>query len=304
NAGYQGEISERSLQALRSHARGAAVRSISRDRALSQIAERFESNDLKAKLLKGAAMDSAVYPREAFRLGCDVDMLVCEKDFERVEGLLSGLAENIEKTPGRPATTAFAVEKTFVINGPVRVQIDVHREVTVPHVFPIDYVAMFARCETHPAFDGKFGRLSDEDNLLQFAMHSFYDLQMFSKQTVDACMLMKRGQIDWETLIERAQTYRVMLPLKYLIEGVRHVFGYSPPGAVVKRLKLHGARKWLAYRLLTKSPRWLSGPGPGFRVRQLAAQVLLSGNVRGWLWYYSHYAGAKLRDFWFVLFRG
>jgi len=30
-----------------------------------------------------------------------------------VEGVLAGLAENIEKTPGKPATTAFAIEKTF-----------------------------------------------------------------------------------------------------------------------------------------------------------------------------------------------
>jgi hypothetical protein len=77
------------------------------------------------------------------------------------------------------------------------VQIDVHREVTVPHVFPINYEELYDCCPRHPAHEGQFKRLSDEDNLLQFAMHSFYDMQMCSKQTIDAYMLLIKGEVVW-----------------------------------------------------------------------------------------------------------
>ena len=189
----QAEVSARARDVLQSYARQAAVQSISRDHVMGQLAERFALNGVQAVLLKCAAMDSAIYPREAFRLGCDVDMLLRPEGFDRVDDVLCGLAENIEKTPGKPATTAFAIEKTFVVSRPVRVQLDVHREVTVPYVFPIDYDELHDRCISHPAHGGQFKRLSDEDNLLQFAMHSFYDMQMFSKQTIDAFMLVERG---------------------------------------------------------------------------------------------------------------
>jgi len=152
------------------------------------------------------------------------------------------------------------------------------------------------RCITHPAHKGQFKRLSDEDNLLQFAMHSFYDMQMFSKQTIDAFMLMEKGEIDWDVLASRARSYRVLQPLKFLLEGVRQVFGFEPPGGVIGKLELKGARKWLANRLLTGDRRMSMQPGLSFRLRQLAAQFLLSGNILGWLRYYFYYAEAKVRD--------
>jgi hypothetical protein len=292
DSGRQADVSARAREVLQSYARGAAMQSISRDHVMGQLADRFAQNDVQAVLLKGAAMDSAVYPREAFRLGCDVDFLVPAEDFGRVDDVLTGLAENIEKTPGKLATTAFAIEKTFVVHKPTYVQLDVHREVTVPHVFPIDYDELHARCIEHPAHGGRFRCLSDEDNLLQFAMHSFYDMQMFSKQTIDAYMLIEKDEIDWDALVSRAKSYCVLQPLKILLEGVHQVFDSVPPA----ELKLSGFRRWLAYRLLTRDRRMSMQPGFGFRLRQLAAQFLLSGNVLGWIRYYFFYVGAKVRD--------
>jgi hypothetical protein len=80
-------------------------------------------------------------------------------------------------------------------------------------------------------------------------MHSFYDMQMFSKQN-----------------------------------------------GVPDKLELKGARKWLAYRLLTGNRRMSMQPGLVFRLRQLAVQFFLSGNVRGWLRYYFYFTEAKFRD--------
>ena len=127
-------------------------------------------------------------------------------------------------------------------------------------------------------------------------MHSFYDMQMFSKQTVDAYVLLEKGAVDWDILVARARQYRVLLPLKFLLEGVRGVFGLVLPDSVSEVLELKGSRKWLAYRLLTRDRRMSTQPGLGFRLRQLAAQFLLSGNVMGWLRYYIRYVGVKVRD--------
>jgi len=127
-------------------------------------------------------------------------------------------------------------------------------------------------------------------------MHSFYDMQMFSKQTIDAYVLLMKGGVNWDALIVRANEYRVTLPLMYLLEGVRAVFGSVPVEGESGQLKLKGLRKWLAYRLLTGDRRMSLQPGIGFRLRQLAAQFLLSGNATGWIRYYINYSSSKFRD--------
>ena len=122
-------------------------------------------------------------------------------------------------------------------------------------------------------------------------------MQLFSKQTIDAYVLMQKGKVDWSVLVDRAIQYRVLLPLKFLLEGAHQAFGWVPPDSVRDVLELKGSRKWLAYRLLTSDRRTSMQPGVGFRLRQLAAQFLLSGNVVGWLRYYARYANVKFRDF-------
>ena len=85
------------LESLKGLARSAAARAIAREFVVKQIGERFVNNDIQVVLLKGAAMDGYVYPKSAFRLGSDVDVLVKEKDYGREDTLYQHVVEMMKK---------------------------------------------------------------------------------------------------------------------------------------------------------------------------------------------------------------
>ena len=289
-------VSDRARNILQSSAKHAAARSLAREHVMEALGKRMADETLPAVLLKGAAMDGEFYSKDAFRAGFDVDILVRREDYARVDDVFAGLATRVEKTPGKRATTAFAIEKTFVSGQSTSVQLDVHREVSVPHVYAIDYDQWFDRTVPHSGFGGQFRRLCNEDNLLQFAMHSFYDLQLLSKQTIDAYMLLRRSDVDWSILISRARECKALLPVKLMLESVENVFGSIVPESTREELRLSQAKRWMARRLLSGASRSSMHPGVGFRLKQLFSQLLLSGNVSGWGNYYMRYSAAKIGD--------
>jgi hypothetical protein len=296
NADRLGDVSGPSLSTLKANARNAAIITISRDHAMDSLGEHFSKTGIHAVFLKGAAMNSSFYPHDAFRRGSDVDLLVTEEDFGQLESALSDLATNRVKYPGKPAFNAFSIEKSFIMKEPFEVQLDMHCQIASRGLYKIDYKELFERTVTVQDFQSQFVRLSNEDSLLHFAMHSFYDLQLVSKQTVDAYVMLQKGSMDWQALMIRARQYRAIMPLKYFLEGLRLVFGFEPPGQIKDELAISGIRKKLVYHLMQSSPSEGKFRRVKYRVRQLLTQFLLSGNIIGYLRYYFNYSGAKLTD--------
>jgi hypothetical protein len=247
-------------------------------------------------LLKGAALDRYLYPREDFRLGVDVDLLFRADDFERAEDILHGIAQPYDQFPGRRALSAVAGQKSFVMQSPATADVDVHCEFAQEGIFAVDYTALFARAVAHPAHPMQLRVLAPEDNLLHFALHAFKEKCLFTKHTVDAWLLLRAEPIDWPSAIARARAWGILLPLKYLLEGVRRVFGYELPESVNSYLRLDGMRRALAYRLMGTKPPADVRTGFAYRARQLGITWGLSGNVRRYLRYQGAYLVNRVRD--------
>jgi hypothetical protein len=293
-------IEQAATDNLRELLRGCALRAASlmlmRDAVLRQLEARLSAASVSALLLKGAALDGYVYPRAAFRMGGDVDLLLRESDYARIDGLLAGLAAEVPKYPGEPARTAFAVERTFAVREPLAVRLDVHRALTIPFACALDPEGLFSRSSAHPAFRKALRVLSPEDNLLHFALHGFYDMALLHKQTVDAYLLIRRHAPDWQVLVDRARTTRTFYPLAYLLEGVREAFGFFPASHAARELRLSGLRRRLARGMLTGGRPSPNLPQWRRRANLLATQWLLSGNRRGLARYQLNYVAVRLKD--------
>lgn len=280
------------MGSLRRRAITAASIAVARRHIIKKIGGQLAASNIKAILLKGAAMDGWVYPNEAFRLGSDIDLLVRENDYPHIDEILAPLARAVDKYPGQQAFTDFAIEKPFLVEKPAHVYLDVHRDLTIPFVYALNPDSLFERAIPHPTHD-KLWTLSPEDNLLHFAIHSFYDMRLFSKQTLDAYLLIANRKINWALLQDRSKECRAVLPMAYLLRGVERIY----PGIRVPEYLtvLSKPRTWAMEYLLTAPQSALVKRNLSYRSRQLACQGFLSGNLAGYARYNLSYARAKLR---------
>jgi hypothetical protein len=285
SAGLDGALRERALSAARV-AMGRRV-------AIHRLGELLQNAGIPAMLLKGAAMDQWTYPDEGFRLGSDIDLLVREEDYAAIDEVIAPFASAQVKYPGRDAFNRFAVEKTFTVSSPATMNLDVHRNLTIPHVYRLNPDELFGRGLPHPAYPG-LQVLNPEDNLLHFAVHSFYDMRLFNKQSMDALQLIAHTEIDWQELQQRAQRYRMQQPLNYFMYGLKQVF----PGqlqSLPEGVGSPGPAKTLLTRcLLTASCETLSRRNASYRLRQILVQLVLSGNLVGYTRYNLAYLRARL----------
>ncbi|WP_165954338.1 nucleotidyltransferase family protein [Seongchinamella unica] len=286
-------IPESLQQLMRDSSLHAASVAIARRHVIEKLGRSLKDAGIEAILLKGAAMDRWTYPEQAFRLGGDVDLLVRESDYHTIDKILAPIAKRHDKFPGQPAFSALAVEKPFVVSSPTKVCLDVHRNLTIPHVYNIDLEGFFDRATPHPA-KSNFLVMSPEDNLLHFAVHSFYDMRLFNKQTMDAAQLMEKTQINWDALLDSANRYKMQGPLKLFLWGLRSAFTQQQamPQQDIDTPSLW--KQYLTRMLLTASNETHGRKGKVFRFRQVTSQIFLSGDIAGYTRYNIAYAAAKM----------
>jgi hypothetical protein len=290
------------IETLRTYSHTAAARTVIREELLKALEIKLASHSVQAILLKGAALHRYIYPESCFRLGLDVDILIRVDDYSHIGDVLKGLANEVEKYQTSSSIKDLSVERLFISVTPPFVSLDIHRELTTPYIYPIDYDGLFRRSLSHPAYNNNVLRvLSPEDNLIHFAIHSLYDLKLFSKQTLDAYLLLQHESINWALLLRLAKEYRVVKPLMYLLEGVSYVFGYNPPDEVKNQINLNIIHKWLVYKILVRKVDERNMSSWRSRLRQLLSQWFLSGNLTGVLKYQMRYVKARLIDYYLSL---
>ncbi len=250
---------------------------------MEKVARVFRQNECEALLLKGVALDQYLYERESFRQGVDIDLLVEKKNFHRMEAILDGVAAKIDTFPGRPAHGVSAGQAAFTVDVPLATSLDIHHQYAQEGIYSINVDALFERAQPHPVHAQPFMVLAPEDNLIHFAIHGFKDQVFVHKQTVDAFLLIQKHEVNWPVVIERARKAGALMPLIYLLEGMRQVFGFSVPEPVAHELKLKGIRRSIASKVMMGKPPPDVRTGWSYRVRQLTLSWVLSGNMTGYL---------------------
>jgi len=284
--------------ALRRATLSAVAVAMTRQQVLVALGERAGRAGMPLMLLKGAALTGWIYPWSAPRLGADLDLLIGPADGERVCALLAGLAVEQDKFPGRSRLRGLAYERSFLVQAPVQVELDVHHGLAYPALYRIDYDGLWQRSVPHPGFGLMGLRVpGPEDMLLHLAIHALYDLKSWSRHDVDAALLIAHEPIVWARLSERAKQWGAAAGLFLLLERVAHGLGCPVPESVLSGLKPGGLTLAVA-RLALAGNDWEgldTGPG-ALRLRQLAAQLWLTGGARPALRFQLDYAAARLLD--------
>jgi hypothetical protein len=227
-----------------------------------------------------------------------LDLLIAPGDGDRVGAVLAGLAGEEDKFPGRPRLRRLAYERSFRVQAPVRVELDVHQWLAYPAMYRIDYAGLWGRSLPHPAYGATGLRVpSPEDMLLHLAIHALYDLKTWSRHDIDAALLITREPIDWTRLAERARQWGAGVGLYLLLERLARGLGCPVPEVVLLRLRPGVATQAVARLVLGGVPREDLAASPGaVRLRQLAAQLWLTRSLQAALGFQIDYAIARLRD--------
>lgn len=282
---------------LRRETFAAVGLAMARQQILVALGERAVGAGMAVMLLKGAALTGWIYPWSAPRLGVDLDLLIHPADGKRVGSLLAGLAVEQDKFPGRPRLARLAYERSFLVQAPVQVELDVHHGLAYDALYRIDYDGLWRRSAPHPDF-GQVGLRvpSPEDTLLHLAIHALYDLRSWSRHDVDAALLISHEPIAWSRLVDRARQWGAAAGLFLLLERVARGLGCPVPEPVLTGLKPGAMTLAIARLALSGCPReGLHSPG-ALRVRQLAAQLWLTRGACAALRFQRDYAVARLLD--------
>ncbi|MGC8927277.1 MAG: nucleotidyltransferase family protein [Myxococcota bacterium] len=290
--GYLSNIPKGLLERLKSEYLSAIALDMRQRGWLENFIKNKLPEDIEIILLKGSANWGTIYSPEAPRTGCDIDILVRERDFERVVGILEKEAKKTILDESRVFTNQNAYEYAYIVED-YSISVEIHRRISYPFVGDVDYERLFKSSKRHPFYrDRRVRILSSEERLINTMIHSLKHADITAHELVDAYRIIKRYRTDLKDIIGTAIKYKIsdysILFLRHLfrlIEGNPDLISYSEGG-----LKTAFAIKNNIFELL-----YLSNAQINFRVRQLLALMLLDDPI-DILQFLSFYINLRAKD--------
>ena len=283
-----------SLKALEELNRALVIHDVVQRQWLENFLKVHLGDRTRLILLKGAAFHGNLYPSDAPRPSADIDVLVEEHNFAAVCDLVEKQGGRLKRAGARPVTSRTLFEAVYRIPGPVSVTFEVHRGLTKPWLFRIDYDGLWERSVGLPGHSSQQVRmLSPEDTLLHLAVHSFLHAAIPVHAVVDAHLVLTSWKVDEDVLVRRANQWGASTLLFTLLRRVDRVFENPAAQRLVPKLAPGWPRRLAANHLLPA--RAFRADAPRTRVRQALSLTLLDSNIRP-LAFAAYYAGLRTAD--------
>ncbi len=194
-------------------------------------------------LLKGAALNAAVYDDAALRTMSDLDLMVRREDAPQALDALASLhyePMTVELRPGFALDYQHAIslrktsdEVTFL---------DLHWSLLGStyylHHLPMDW--FWKTAQPVRVGDASAFTLGPEAQVLHLCSNLLLHQggkEMLGQHDIAAVILHHRGRLDWDTLLSRAHAYDLVLPLQRVLPQVASAWGAPVPGDVLARLQ-------------------------------------------------------------------
>lgn len=220
---------------------------------LNQMIKLFTGNSIPLILLKGAAFNNNLYPKETPRAGSDLDILIKQSDYNRACEILNnnGFLENIKIKP-RVYDTLF--ERSYTPKTAYGIAIDLHKFLTHPALFHIDEDELWALSRPHPAYDNDQVRiLSPEHTLLHLAIHAFRDHDFCTHNLLDSHEVICQCSYIKKRLLAIAKSWGAQHILYCLLKNCQVTMNTPIDNSTLNSLKPPYIKATLA-RLILRSP--------------------------------------------------
>jgi hypothetical protein len=209
----------------------------------SQVLQRLQTAGVRVIVLKGAALCERVYPHLGVRTFADLDLLIPGQDFPKVRRILMTLGFQPGYVPLRPGDEDFQGQATFEKPGLQPVIIEPHWSLGLPYPYisgTYYLPGLWERAVKATVAGVETRILSPEDFLLHLCLHLFQNRQI-PFWLVSACDIAEfahcyQQSLDWQAFLQRAQTWKVTLPVRFALEKTLALFQPPIPGQALRSL--------------------------------------------------------------------
>lgn len=214
-----GALRDRSAK-LPSPDAGAHAAAMLRGRVLERISQALAAQNLRALLVKGAALALTVYPSPAHRPMGDIDLLVEPNTKPRVLAALELAGGSIHRPPGRPFSADFFNEVGLLFPcGAMSFPVEVHTSLDKLVARPIPIRDLFDRAREAPTLPHLF-LPSLEDHALQVALHAAGSELRIPLNLLDLELLLRAGA-SLPVLASRAAEQRLTTAMFIAMSALR-----------------------------------------------------------------------------------
>lgn len=206
---YLSRLPEGLLKRLKENYYGAIALDMKQRGWLENFIRKRLPKDITIILLKGSANWGTIYPVEAPRTGCDIDILVRDTDFDRVVEIIEKDGKKTILDESRVFSNKNAYEYAYIIDD-YAISVEIHRRISYPYVGDVDYERLFESSKRHPYYKDKRVRiLSEEERIINTVIHSLKHADITAHEIVDTYRIIHKYKIDVKDIIIAAVRYNV-----------------------------------------------------------------------------------------------
>lgn len=257
---------------------------------LEDFIRRRLPSDLRVILLKGSSTWGTIYPLKAPRTGCDIDILVRERDFDRITAIMDEIADRQILDESRVFTNRAGYEYSYRVRD-LPVAVEIHRALSHPFVGDVNIDALFEGARVHPYYrDNRVLILSPLLQLINIFVHSIKHADITAQEIVDSYRIIKRYRLSIEEISKMAKRHRLSQYSALFLGSVFELIDdISEPEIEFSWTPLYRLKREI-FSLLHHSEIRIS-----LRIRQLLS-LLLIDNLTDVLRFSSFYTTLRLKD--------
>ncbi|MDR3598922.1 MAG: nucleotidyltransferase family protein [Desulfosporosinus sp.] len=260
-------MNEASLELIARNARRNVIKSVKLTGELIRLFSLLDKVNIRAISIKGPLLGLALYGDLALRTSKDLDILVSKEDLDKVENLL--ISEGYQQTENEANITPKQKKlllKTshhfsFVNNNGVNIELH-WRYYSQGYKIPFNEV--WDRRDSVEISGSKLNILSPEENFLYLVFHGSKHGWMRLRWLCDVSEIIKKNDLQWVSVIKRAEHLDVLYMLVQALVLAREYFYAKIPeelNSLVKNDKLGHKLAKLALPLINEIEEDAIAPG-------------------------------------------
>lgn len=220
---------------------------------LLKILNLLKANQIDALPFKGATLAATAYGQISLRQFCDLDILIEEKNAQKVVDLLVSIGYQLPDPIGKLEDRPYMKYKIFLesekiqkkynlVHAQRRIAIDLQWSLTerrITRFFPVDFSHLYAYSQIVSLGGMEIRQFSPEDTLLYLCFHGSKHCWSELKWICDVAEFVNsHPEIDWSIVQQRAQKWKISRMLNLGLFLAMDLLSLNLPAAVQQNMKV------------------------------------------------------------------